>query len=81
MILCDPSSERAVLSGILKYGEIAYLDVADIIQASTFTVDSNQIIYKCIKNICEKETKPSIDIASIYAAAQEIELSHILSKK
>jgi replicative DNA helicase len=81
MILCDPSSERAVLSGILKYGETAYLDVADIVQSSTFTIDSNQIIYKCIKNICEKETKPSIDIASIYASAQELELSHILSKK
>ena len=81
MILCDPSSERAVLSGILKYGENAYLDIADIIQASTFTVDSNQIIYKCIKNICDKETKPSIDIASVYSSAQELELSHILSKK
>ena len=26
MILCDPSSERAVLSAILKYGEDAFGD-------------------------------------------------------
>lgn len=81
MILCDPSAERAVLSGILKYGEDAYLDIADIIQESTFTIDSNQVIFKCLKNICEKEQKPSIDIASIYSAAEELGLSHILSKK
>ncbi len=81
MILCDTSSERAVLSGIIKYGETAYLDVADIVQSTSFTVDSNQVIFKCLKNICEKETKPTIDIASIYASAQELELSHILNKK
>ena len=60
MILCDPSAERAILSGILKYGEDAYLDIADIIQESSFTIDSNQIIFKCLKNICEKEPKPNI---------------------
>lgn len=81
MILCDTSSERAVLSGILKYGENAYLDIADILQTTSFTVDSNQIIYRCIQNICEKEHRPSIDIASIYASAQELGLSHVFAKK
>jgi replicative DNA helicase len=81
MILCDPAAERAVLAGICKYGEDAYLDVADIIQASSFTIDSNSIIFKCIKEICEKEHKPTIDIASIYSMAQEIGVSNILSKK
>jgi replicative DNA helicase len=81
MILCDPSAERAILSGILKYGEDAYLDIADIIQESSFTIDSNQIIFKCLKNICEKEPKPNIDLASVYSSAQELNLSHILSKK
>lgn len=81
MILCDPSSERAVLSGILKYGEDAFMDVADVLQTSSFTVDSNQIIYKCLKNICENEQKPSIDIASIYSSAKELDLSHVFDKK
>jgi replicative DNA helicase len=81
MILCDPSAERAVLSGILKYGEDAYLDIADILQESSFTIDSNQIIFKCLKNICEKEPKPNIDLASVYSSAQELGLSHIISTK
>jgi replicative DNA helicase len=81
MILCDPAAERAVLAGICKYGEDAYLDIADILQPTSFTIDSNSIIYKCIKHICEKEEKPTIDIASIYSIAQELGLSNILSKK
>lgn len=80
-ILCDPSAERAVLAGICKYGENAFLDVADIVHESSFTIDSNALIYKCLKNICEKEHRPSIDIASIYSSAQELDLSHILNKK
>ncbi|NDG32612.1 hypothetical protein EB118_21385, partial [bacterium] len=81
MILCDPAAERAVLAGICKYGKDAYIDVADIIQASSFTIDSNQIIYRCLKHICEKQHKPSIDIALVYSAAQELDLSHLMSKK
>lgn len=81
MILCDPAAERAVLAGICSYGEETYLDIADIISETTFTIDSNGIIFKCLKQICEKEHKPKIDIASIYSIAQEIGVAHILSKK
>jgi replicative DNA helicase len=81
MILCDPAAERAVLSGICKYGENAYLDIADIIQPSTFTVDSNVMIYQVIKEICEKDHSPSIDIASILSVAQSLNFGHILSQK
>lgn len=81
MILCDPASERAVLAGICRYGEDAYLDVADIIQESSFTIDSNSIIYKCLKYLCENTQKPSIDVASIYSAAQDVGVSNVFSKK
>lgn len=81
MVLGDPSSERAVLSGIINYGEVAFLDVSDIIQESSFTVDSNQLIYRCLKHIFEHQNKPNIDLASVYSAAQELELSHVLTKK
>lgn len=81
MVLCDPASERAVLAGICSYGEEAYLDIADIVQESTFTIDSNAVIYKCLKRVCETEHRPTIDIASIYSAAQELGVSHLLSKK
>ena len=81
MILSDPSSERAVLAGIIKYGEDAFLDIADIVTELSFTIDSNQIIYRCLRHICEKYSKPSIDIALIYSSAQELDISHIMSKK
>jgi replicative DNA helicase len=81
MILCDPASERAILAGICRYGEDAYLDVADIVQESSFTIDSNSIIYKCLKYLCENEQKPSIDIASIYSAAQDVGVSNVFTKK
>jgi replicative DNA helicase len=81
MILCDPSAERAVLAGICSYGDDAYLDIADIVQETSFTIDSNIVIYKCLKKLCELDTKTKIDIASIYSIAQELGLDHILSKK
>ncbi len=83
MILSDPSSERAVLSGLLKYGEDAYIDIADIIKEETFTIDSNQLIFRCIKNICENESQKhsSLDIASVYTSAQELDLAKTLYKK
>lgn len=80
MILCDPAAERAVLAGICTYGENAYLDIADILQDSSFTVDSNVIIFKCLKQLCENHQN-TIDIASIYSVAQELGVSHVLSKK
>jgi len=81
MILSDVAAERAVLSGICNYGEDAYLDVADIVQDSSFTIDSNSIIFKCLKVVCEREQKPNIDVASIFSVAEELGYAHILSKK
>lgn len=80
-ILSDVASERAVLAGICSFGEDAYLDIADIVSETSFTVDSNIIIYKCLKRICENDHKPTIDIASILSSAQELSLDHIISKK
>jgi replicative DNA helicase len=81
MILCDTSAERAVLSGMCKYGEDAYFDVADILQETSFTVDSNKIIYQCLKNIFDRHSNASIDVAIIFSSASEIGLSHIFDKK
>ena len=80
-VLADPSAERAVLSGICKYGEEVYLDIADILQDSSFTIDSNSIIFKCIKELCEKHNSKRIDIASIYSVAQELGVGHVLARK
>lgn len=81
MILCDPSAERAVLSCIIQYGDKAYLEVSDIISESCFTIDSNQLIYSCLKHIFANNETKTVDIASIYSAAQDMGISHILNKK
>jgi len=81
MILADPSAERAVLSGICKYGDEVYLEVADILQETSFTIDSNSIIFKCLKTLCEKHEIKSIDIASIFSVAQDLGVSSVLSRK
>lgn len=78
-MLNDPSAERAVLAGIFSYGENAYLEVSDIISESTFTIDSNVIIYKCLKYLCDKNSE--VDIASVYSVAEELGVSSILNKK
>lgn len=81
MILCDPAAERAVLSGIMQYGDKVYLEVSDILQESTFTVDSNQYLYQCLRHICEHNTLSSIDLASVFSVAQELGLSHLVNTK
>lgn len=82
MILSDPSAERALLSIICKFGDDAYIDVADLISESTFTIDSNKYIYQCLKSILESSNKKSsIDIGLIYSASKDLGLDHILNKK
>jgi len=80
IVLSDPPSERVVLAGIIQYGAKAYFDVVDILQETSFTIDSNAIIYRCLKHIFEKDDSPRIDNSLIQSAAHEVGLSHILSK-
>jgi replicative DNA helicase len=80
-VLADPSAERAVLSGLITYGDQVYVDVADLLSDDIFTVDSNQHIYLCLKNIFDKQTDPVLDIASIMSSAQELSIGHIFAHK
>ena len=79
--LTDPSAERAVLSGICQHGETAFLDVSDILSNTSFTIDSNQLIYACISQIYHNDSDAVIDLAYLYSAAQELGYSEILSAK
>ena len=80
-MLSDPASERAILAGIITYGENVYLDIADIISENSFTIDTNSIIYKCIKQVYETSETKTIDIPSIYSAAKQLGCDSILSQK
>lgn len=81
MNLSDPAAERAVLAGICAYGESVYIEIADLLSDQVFTIDSNQLLYRCIQQINHTTQNPVFDLASIYSAAKEIGLSEILSKK
>ena len=59
--ISNPASERVVLSGIIKHGSEAFIDVDDIIDVSTFTLEQNKIIYWSLisskKRNCASSTK------------------------
>lgn len=80
-MLSDPSAERALLATICKYGDEVFLEVSDLISENTFTIDSNKIIYQCLKRIFEVNNKTVIDIGIIYSTAKDLGFDHILNKK
>jgi len=88
MILQDLPAERAILSGICRYGSDAYFDVVDIIDESSFTLESNSCIYNCLKHIIENDERVTVDVPLILSAAKEVgfgdffttqEVSHLSS--
>jgi len=80
-VLADVAAERAVLAGIYKFGSEAYFDIADILQVDTFTVESNQMIFKCMKTAIEANNDIRVDIPTILSTASELGLSYIFDKK
>ena len=44
----NTASERAVISGLMKYGAEAFVDVGDIIDTNAFIFEENQILYSCL---------------------------------
>lgn len=77
----DVAAERAILAGVCRYGIDAYYDVADLVEPNSFSLDSNQIIYSCLKHIFTIEEKTTVDLASILSAARAIGVSEFLSSK
>lgn len=80
MIVTDTAGEKGVLSGILRYGASAYFDVSTLIKEHTFTEDSNQILYKIISHVFEKDDKAKLDLPTIYSAANELGFDFIYAK-
>lgn len=80
MQLSNPAAERGVIAGICRYGSESYFDVCDLINESSFTIDSNAIIYKCVKHILENDNHARIDVPSIYAAANTLSLGFVFEK-
>ena len=76
--LQDVASERAVLSVLCQHGSECYFDVNDILSEDTFVVDTNIILYKCLKNIFENDQSSKVDIATILSSANGLGLDKFL---
>lgn len=79
--LSDISAEKAVLAGICQYGAEAYYEIMGVVEEDTFTVDSNQHLFRCVEHIIKQDDSRIIDDASILSASKELEIDHILSRR
>jgi replicative DNA helicase len=68
----DLLAERGVIAGIYKYGIDAYHDISDIITSHTFTLDTNQIIFKCFQHVFDRNNASEVDISLILSAADSL---------
>ena len=74
-MLNDLPAERAILAGIFRYGAEAYYDVSDIISESSFTDESNVVLYSCMKHVLETDDSRSLDAPTMMSAAKELGFS------
>lgn len=74
MLLCDAAAERAVLAGVCEYGADMYLDICAMVKTGTFSIQSNQILWKCLDHICKNNDNAEVDLPSILSAAKELSL-------
>ena len=74
-MLNDLPAERAILAGIFRYGAEAYYDVSDIISESSFTDESNVVLYSCMKHVLEIDDSRSLDAPTMMSAAKELGFS------
>lgn len=74
----DLASERGVLAGLCKFGEEAWADVGDLLRVESFTLDSNQVLWKCLEYAFGTMRTKKIDVPTIYSAARSLGLSDFL---
>jgi len=74
-MLNDLPSERAILAGIFRYGSEAYYDVSDIVSESSFTDESNIVLFSCMKHVLEADDSTPMDAPTMMSAAKELGFS------
>jgi replicative DNA helicase len=79
-VLTDAAAERAVLAGICEYGADMYLDICDMVKVGTFSINSNQCLWKCLDHICKENDDAQVDLPSILSSAKELGLDHIIER-
>lgn len=76
----DHAAERAVLAGIFTYGSVVYDEISGLVTVSTFHLDSNQAIFKCLEHILKDMPDAKPDYPSIISAAHSLKLDKFFSK-
>lgn len=70
--LSDLTAERAVIAGLCQYGQAAFTEVGDIVNPNTFTFESHQVIFKCLKHLLTEKEIKDIDLPSFMSAATDL---------
>jgi replicative DNA helicase len=77
--LIDPAAERAALAALCEFGGDFYLEVGDVLSASSFEVVENQPIFACVEKILkESPSLGGVDYSAIMSAASSLGLSDVL---
>lgn len=78
----DLMAEAAVLSAVFTGGTSAYLDVADLLRVESFSIECNQVVWKCLDHLLKGAAQlPAIDRPSLYSAAQSLGVTDYLREK
>lgn len=81
-MLKDLPAERAVLAGICKYGYKGYVNTIDVINPTCFSLELNQIIFKCLEHVLQNNTTiTSVDIPSLLSSAKSLGLINIINNQ
>lgn len=72
----DLTNEQNTLACLLQHD--VYIEICDILKDSYFTDAKNQLIFSCLKHVCENNSK--LDKASIYSAAVKLGKLEFLEK-
>lgn len=78
--LSNVHSEQAVLAGICKHGQEAYVDVNSLLDSGTFTLDVNKVLYKCIANSIESSPN-GLDLTDILSSAESLNLGDFVGRE
>lgn len=70
--LSNSFAERAVIGGVLKYGQDAYIEVSDLVRPNFFTIEPNRIVYECIQSIFEETPGANLEQATILSRSKTL---------
>lgn len=71
----DAEAERATLAGIFRHGGDAFVDVDGVLDASSFSRPTHQVIYKCFEDFYADGVEKKIDIPSFLSVARKLGLA------